>query len=143
MFTNSMDRSQCASAGYTEHLRLGDLREPLPSQARDPAATLPDRKTGLMRSRTSALDTRHRSPIVFETDVRTIAEARPAQKKAAHFLLMFAKTKYLTNILNVISCEGQPDSTVSESRCPGEIARAKRIRDAYFKDKADGDFVAT
>lgn len=25
---------------------------------------------------------------------------------------------------------------------PGEIARAKRIRDAYFKDKADGDLVA-
>jgi hypothetical protein len=67
----------------------------------------------------------------------------PRSKKAAYFLPMFAKTKCLTNILNVISCEGQPDSTVSESRCPGEIARAKRIRDAYFKDKADGDLVAT
>jgi len=26
---------------------------------------------------------------------------------------------------------------------PAEIARAKRIRDAYFKEKADGDLVAT
>jgi len=71
--------------------RLGDLREPLPSQARQPAAAPLGRKTGLIRSRTSALDTLHRSSLVFEADVRTIAEARPPSKTATiHLLPMFA-----------------------------------------------------